>query len=79
MFGDQLLNPPQLFGREPEVPSEPDRLQPELGREIVPIDMDMRRFMQLVAAEVKAVRNGPQDSRHEIPIAKALGPPRRCV
>src|SRR5208337_4414978 len=29
MFGDQFLNPPQLLGREPEVPREPDRLQVE--------------------------------------------------
>ena len=79
MCGDQFLNPPHLPGREPEVPREPDRLQPELGREIVPIDMDMRRLMQFVAVEVKAVRTGPQDSRHEILIAKTLGPPRRCI
>src|SRR3989442_14016828 len=68
MFGEQFLKPPQLLRREPEVPCEPDRLQPELGREIVTIDMDVRRLTLLVAVEVKAVRTGSQDSRHEIPI-----------
>src|SRR5271157_3725032 len=59
MFGDQFLNPPQFLGRKPKVPCEPERLQPEFGREIIPVDMDVRRLMRLVAVEIKAIRTGP--------------------
>src|SRR5271157_201331 len=46
MFGDQFLNPPQFLGRKPKVPCEPERLQPEFRREIVPVDTDVRRLMR---------------------------------
>src|SRR5438876_325572 len=67
MLHHPLLKPPQLFGREAEVPCEADRLQPELGRQIVPIDMDMRRLLGFMVVEVKAVRAAAQDGRHGTP------------
>ena len=65
MLNDQFLKPPQLLGREAEVPCEADRLQPELGRQIVPVNMDMRRLIGFMAIEVEAVRAASQDGRHK--------------
>src|SRR5207302_8250744 len=67
MLNHQFLKPPQLFGREAEVPRQADRLQPELGRPLVSIDMDMRRLIGFMAVEVEAVRPASQDGRHGKP------------
>src|SRR5438067_12872253 len=64
MLNHQFLKPPQLLGWEAEVPRQADRLQPELGRQIVPIDMNMRRLIGFMAVEVKAVRPASQASMH---------------
>ena len=66
MFVDQPWNPPQFYGRETEVSRKCDRLQPEPGRQIVPIDMDMGRLTGFMAVEVEAVRAASQDGRHEL-------------
>jgi hypothetical protein len=44
MLNYEFPKAPQLLGREAEVPRVAFRLQPELGRQIVPINMDMRRL-----------------------------------
>ena len=67
MFVDQPLNPPQLLGRETKVTREADRLQPELRRQIVPVNMDMRRLMEFMAVEVEAVWTTSQDGWHDTP------------
>ena len=46
VFWESAVNPPQFLGRKPKVPCEPERLQPEFRREIVPVDMDVRRLMR---------------------------------
>src|SRR5438105_8852981 len=53
MLNYQFLKPPQLLGREAEVPCEADRLQPELGRQVVPVNMDMRRLIGFMAIDVE--------------------------
>jgi hypothetical protein len=68
MLNYQFLKPPQLFGRETEVPCKADWLQPELGRQIIPVNMDMRRLIGFVTVEVEAVRAASQDDRHELTI-----------
>jgi hypothetical protein len=68
MLNRQFLKPPQLLGREAEVPRETDRPQPELSRQIVPIDMDVRRLIRFMAVEIEAVRAASQDGRHELSI-----------
>src|SRR5438105_6379615 len=67
MLNHQFLKPSQFLGWEAEVPRQADRLQPELGRRIVPIDMDMRRLIGFMAVEVEAVRPASQDGRHDTP------------
>src|SRR5438876_5986984 len=57
MLNHSFLKPPLLLGREAEVPREADRLQPELGRQIVPIHMDVRRLIGFMAVGVE--RYGP--------------------
>jgi hypothetical protein len=36
-------------------------MEPKLGGEGVPVNMDMWRFMQVVTDKVEPVRSGPQD------------------
>jgi N-acetylglucosamine-6-phosphate deacetylase len=76
MLNRQFLKPPQLLGREAEVPRETDRLQTELSRQIVPIDMDVRRLIRFMAVEIEAVRAASQDGRHELSIPSRDGPVR---
>src|SRR5687768_9438897 len=45
MFNHQFLNPPQLLRGETEVSCQSHRLQPELRRQVVPIDMDVWRLV----------------------------------
>jgi hypothetical protein len=75
MLTHQFLQPPQLPGWEAEVAREADRLQPEFGRQIVPINMDMGWFIGLMAVKVEAVGAASQDSRHELPIPSPYGVP----
>jgi hypothetical protein len=43
-------------------------MEPKLGGEGVPINMNMRRFMQIVTDKVEPVRSGPQDGWGHLPI-----------
>jgi hypothetical protein len=65
MFYYQSSNSPQFLWRKPYVPGQRNRLQPELGRKIVPINVNMGRLLRLVAVKVKAVRASSQYSRHQ--------------
>jgi hypothetical protein len=67
MLNHKFLKPPQLLGRETKVPRQADRLQLELGRKIIPIDMDMRRLIGFMAVEVEAIGAASQDGRHDAP------------
>src|SRR5438105_11639742 len=58
MFGHQFLNPPQLLGGEPHIPSQRDRLQPKFGRQVVPIHVDVGRLVRFVAVKIKPVQTG---------------------
>jgi hypothetical protein len=60
----QLLNSSQLLGREALVPREVNRLQPKLGRQIVSIDMNVRRLIRFVTVEIEAVWAASQDGWH---------------
>ena len=66
MLNYQFLKPPQFLGRETKIPCEADRLQPKLGRQIVPVNMDMRRLIRFMAVEVETVLAASQDGRHEL-------------
>jgi hypothetical protein len=64
MLNNQSLKPPQIPGREAEVSGEANRLQPELSRQIVPVNVNMRRLIRFMAVEVEAVRAASQHGRH---------------
>ena len=66
MLTHQFLNPPQFLWREAQISSEANRLQPELGRQIIPINMHVWRLVRFMAVEVESERAGSQDSRHGI-------------
>lgn len=50
-----FLDPIQLVWRESEVPYERDRVELELRRQIISIDMNMWRLVRLVTVEIQAV------------------------
>ena len=55
MLNYEFLKPPQLMRREAAVPCESNRLQPKFGRQIVSVNMDVRRLIGLMAVEVESV------------------------
>ena len=73
MLNHQFLKPPQLLGREAEVSGEANRLQPELGRQIVPVNMDMRWLIGFMAVEVEAVRAAPNTVGISYPFSRVTG------
>jgi hypothetical protein len=58
------LNRAQFVTAESEVASQADRVEPKLGGIVVSIDVHVRRFIWLMAVEVKPVRSTSQNSRH---------------
>src|SRR5260370_5655058 len=64
MLNHHFLKPTQRLGREAKVPCEADRLQPELGRQIVLINVDMWRFVWLLVVAVEARTADLPDSPH---------------
>lgn len=60
----QSLNPVQFVWRESEVPHERDWVQPELRREIVSIDVNMRRLVRLMTVEIQTIRAAAKNRRH---------------
>src|SRR5579863_10000383 len=47
-----------------EIRCELDRIEPEFRRQIVAVDMNVRRLVRLVTVEVETVRARPQHRRH---------------
>jgi hypothetical protein len=58
MFRYKSSNSPQFLWQKPYVPGDRNRLQPELSRKTVPINVYVGRLLRLVAVKVKAVRAG---------------------
>jgi len=61
---DDFLYLAKLMCSIPKVTGQANRFQPKLGGASVLIDMDMRRFDQIMADEVKSIRPVSQDGRH---------------
>jgi len=61
---DQQLYSTQLDRLEATVARKAHRRQPELGRAVVAVNVDMRRFVQVVTHVVDAVRPISKDGRH---------------
>jgi hypothetical protein len=55
MLLDQYADAPQLMCREPEVPCEGDGLQPEFRRQVVAVNVHVRRLIRFMAEEVHAM------------------------
>lgn len=53
---DQAFDPSQLLRGKPEIPRQPNGLEPELCGSIVAIDVNVRRLVRLVTKEVYPVR-----------------------
>ena len=56
--------PAQFHRGESQVPRQGDRLEPELRRAIVSINVYMVRLVVLVTVEVEAIRSGPKGGGH---------------
>jgi len=46
----------QLARAKSVIPGQPHRTQPELGRQFIPVNMHVRRFIWLMAVEINPVR-----------------------
>jgi hypothetical protein len=64
MSAYNALDAAQFLGREAQVARESDWLQPELGRQVVAINMNVCRFVWFMAVKVQPVRAASQDRRH---------------
>jgi hypothetical protein len=65
----QSLNSSQLHWAEAEIAGQGERLQPELGRLIVAVDVDVRWFVGFMRVEIHSVRPRTQHRRHGSSIA----------
>jgi hypothetical protein len=52
VVSDQRLDAPQLASREAEVSRKPNGAEPELRRDIVTIDVNVRRLVRLMTEEI---------------------------
>jgi hypothetical protein len=58
------LHRSEFLCAESEVPGERDRLQQELGRLVISVDMDMRRFPHVMTHKVYPVGTDASNCRH---------------
>jgi len=66
MLARGFLDSAQFLGVEPEIVGEGNWVEPEVGRQVIPVNMDMRRLInQIVAVEVETVRPDSQHCGHE--------------
>jgi hypothetical protein len=71
MRRDQPLNAPELDRGESKVTRQRDRRQPELGRLLVSIPVNMGRLVDVMAHEIDAIRAAAQDRRRISQLASA--------
>jgi len=64
MLLHQSKDSAQLGRRESDVERDPRRIEPQLRRPVVAIDVDVGRLRPVVAVEVEAIRTAPQNRRH---------------
>lgn len=64
MFADYFLNAPQFFCTKAKITRKTYRIQPELGRLIITVHVNVRWLVRLVTVEVDALRTGVQYGRH---------------
>ncbi len=55
----------QLARGKPEIPRHAYRINPEFGREVITIHVNMRRFIRFVAVEIEAVGSAAQNRWHD--------------
>ena len=58
------------MGAESKVACQLNRIKPEFGRQIVAVNMNVRRLVRLVTIEVEAIRAGSEHRRHPGILAK---------
>lgn len=66
MFGNNLLDPPQLLSGEASATFEPDGNKPEFGFALIALHVNMSRFIAVASVKEKPIRSTPQDCRHRI-------------
>jgi hypothetical protein len=49
---------------EPEVSGKSDRLKPELGGEVLSVNMNVGQLIRFMAVEVESIGSGPKNGRH---------------
>jgi hypothetical protein len=61
---DKLLAPGDLISTEPTTLLKPDGIEPELGRVILPLNMNMGRLMAITCVKEESVGASSQYSGH---------------
>ena len=64
MPGHHRLHRAQFVGAKPKIARQLGWVEPELSRQVVAIDLNVRRFARFVALKIEPVRAGPEHSRH---------------
>jgi hypothetical protein len=64
MFENQSMNPLNLSSAETNTPLQSNWVEPELRQMILPLDVDMRRFLAVARVEEEPVRTEAQYRRH---------------
>lgn len=64
------MYPAKFYGAESQVARQRDRVQPELGRLVVAIDLHVRQFVGFVTVEVDAIRTRSQSRRYGSSISR---------
>src|ERR1017187_1419777 len=66
MIFHQTIDAPQFSRTKAKIPRERHGRRPELGRLIIAVDVDVRRFVRLVAVKVHTVGPCHEDGRHGV-------------
>jgi hypothetical protein len=66
MLANEAGDPAKLCPIESSAASEPHGVEPELGNALVPLDVDMRRFVTIARIEEEPVWPNPESSRHRL-------------
>jgi hypothetical protein len=65
MFSQHPFDPAQFFRTVAKVPSQGNRIEPELGGLIAPVNMNVWSFVELMTVEVHSIRADSENRRHE--------------
>jgi len=79
MIAHQSFDPREFYARKPATALQPNWIEPELRDSIIPLDMDVWRFVTVSRVKEEAIRAGSQYCRHRTAPNPGLSLQRRAV